>query len=109
MIYHFLPRDRWEEFKESDYYRTDSLEKQGFIHCSKHSQVEEVANFKFSTENDLVLLEIEENKVEPEIRYEGEEGNQFPHVYGELNLDSVANVQKLPVSDGKFKLPEELE
>lgn len=108
MIYHFLPRDRWEKVRGKDYYRTESLEKEGFIHCSKEDQIKEVANFKFETDTELVLLTIKEEKVEPEIRYEGEGENKFPHVYGELNLDSVNNIQKLPVSNAEFKLPDNL-
>jgi uncharacterized protein (DUF952 family) len=109
MIYHFLPKDRWENFKRKDYYRTESLEKEGFIHCSKQDQITEVANFKFETDTKLVLLTIDEERVESEIRYEGDEGNEFPHVYGELNLDSVDNIQELPVSNSEFKLPNKLQ
>lgn len=108
MIYHFIPVEKWEEVSDQDYYRTQSLEKEGFIHCSEKNQITEVANFKFNTNQDLTLLCIDEEKVEPEIKYEGKEGNKFPHIYGELNLDAVKQTKKLPKSDGKFQLPEEM-
>lgn len=89
MIYHFMPVDRWKKVKNQDYYSTESLEKEGFIHCSNKDQITEVADFKFSDKEKLVILKIDEEKVESEIKYEGEKENKFPHVYGKLNLDAV--------------------
>lgn len=37
------------------------------------------------------------------------EGNEYPHIYGELNFDAVLNtVEFEPNVDGDFSLPQEL-
>jgi uncharacterized protein (DUF952 family) len=80
----------------------------GFIHCSTRDQVIKVANARFRGREGLVLLLIDTDRVGPEIVYENLEGGSelFPHIYGELNTDAVAEVASFePGSDGFFELP----
>jgi len=62
------------------------------------------ANALFLGRDDLVLLVIDPAKVGPAIKYEGAPGSQqFPHIYGPLNLDAVVAVMALPRGrDGTF-------
>ena len=81
---------------------------EGFIHCSTHEQVIQVANARFRGQSGLVLLFIDADKVAAEIIYENLEGGPqlFPHIYGELNVDAVAQVAEFaPDADGFFTLP----
>lgn len=67
-----------------------------------------VANRLFRGRTGLVLLEIDTGRVGAEIRYENCEGGQeeFPHVYGALELDSVVRVLEFePSEDGSFAMP----
>ena len=89
IVFHITSRSEYEKAKQSDSYRHPSLEKEGFIHCSQHYQVCEVADFIFKNQKDLILLAIDEGKCRHEIKYEGPSWNTFPHIYGELNLDAV--------------------
>lgn len=41
-----------------------------------------------------VIIEIDSEKVTPEIRWEGTP-EKFPHVYGPLNLDAVTRTKNL--------------
>lgn len=70
IILHIAKRSDWTEAQSLGSYRTDSLEIEGFIHCSTPDQVIAVANFIFHGQNGLVLLAIDEAKVSPEIRFE---------------------------------------
>lgn len=61
----------------------------------------------FRAQKGLVLLCIDSDKVQAEIRYEGTEGGElYPHIYGPLNIDSVIEVLKFePDENGMFELP----
>jgi len=106
LILHITTRKDWEHAKQVGIYKTESLEKQGFIHCSYPSQLEKVADANYSGGKDLVLLCIESNRVRADVREEGVGDESYPHVFGALNLDSVAKVVEfMPDKSGKFKLP----
>ncbi len=108
IILHITQREEWEKAKLAGFYRADSLNSEGFIHCSTRTQVIKVANFRFRNERDLVLLCIDSEKVEADIRYEGVE-DLFPHVYGALNVDAVLKVVEFVCEeDGFFELPREV-
>ena len=109
-ILHITQRQRWEEAKVIGSYRADSLETEGFIHCSKSRQIVKVANRFFFNQKNLVLLFIDSEKVQAEIRYEEAEiGELFPHIYGELNVDAVYQVINFESGeDGFFVLPQEV-
>jgi uncharacterized protein (DUF952 family) len=108
IIYHITRQVDWDQALEAGSYRADTLETQGFIHCSKEEQVIQTANSFYRGLSGLVLLCINSNLVIPEIRYENLEGGEklFPHIYGPLNLDAVlATYHFEPEHDGSFILP----
>ncbi|MCM0592461.1 MAG: DUF952 domain-containing protein [Gloeotrichia echinulata IR180] len=109
-ILHITQREEWEQAKRLGTYRGDTLDSEGFIHCSTATQVIWVANRFFVNQKDLVMLFIDSDKVKPEIRYEvAEIGELFPHIYGELNIDAVFQVIDFESGeDGFFVLPEEV-
>ncbi|MEH2294612.1 DUF952 domain-containing protein [Nostoc sp.] len=109
-ILHITKRQQWEDAKILGSYRTDSLDSEGFMHCSKSTQILKVANRFFDNQKELVLLFINYDKVQAEIRYEPAEiGELFPHVYGELNIDAVYQVIDFEAGeDGLFELPQEV-
>lgn len=105
-IYHICQRKDWEAAQEMGFYRADSLESEGFIHCSRDDQVAEVANFIFKGMEDLVLLHIDVDKLQAEIRWEGSVGDVFPHIYGPIGLDAVTIVNDFAAGeDGIFSFP----
>lgn len=108
LIYHITPAAEWERALQAGSYRADSLESQGFIHCSKRSQVQAVAERLFRGQRGLLLLSIDAVRVEAEIRFENLEGGQeqFPHIYGPLNLAAVVRATPFePDDDGGFTFP----
>ena len=109
IILHITQREQWEQAQPLQAYRGDTLDSEGFIHCSTPLQVMRVANPFFPNPEGLILLCIDSDKVQAEIRYEGFEGERFPHIYGPLNIDAVFKVLDFePDEDGKFELPKEL-
>jgi uncharacterized protein (DUF952 family) len=119
IILHLTPRTQWETAQTAGYQAAESLETQGFIHCSTAAQVVKVANKHYRSQNaELVLLCIDTNKLtspykfEPPINpktgeYEATADEEYPHIYGTINLDSVVQVVDFPANaDGLFSLPE---
>lgn len=104
MIYHLIPQDDWDRVQDQDTYHPDSLDDEGFIHCSDADQLTLVAGFKFEGRDDILVLAIDEDRLESPVRYEGDE-EPFPHVYGELPLDAVQQVYELPRTEDGFRVP----
>jgi uncharacterized protein (DUF952 family) len=105
-IFHITPRKQWEA--AIDRYEDDTLATDGFIHCSELRQVVTVANRFYAGQSGLVLLKIAVDRLQPELRYEAADGDEFPHLYGALNLDAVVGVINFEPSSEGFKLPPEL-
>ena len=110
VILHIVKREQWEKAKSEGVYRGDTLDSQGFIHCSTIQQIVKVANALFLAQKGIVLLCIAANKVQSKIRYEGTESEElYPHIYGPLNVNAVVKVADFePSKNGKFLLPKEI-
>jgi uncharacterized protein (DUF952 family) len=106
LIFHITLRSQWNSAVDS--YRDDTLATDGFIHCSELRQVVAVANRFYAGQSGLVLLCIEVDRLKPELRYEAADGDEFPHLYGALNLDAVLRVVDFEPSPAGFELPPEL-
>ncbi len=104
-IFHIATKKEWAEAQEKGFYRTRSLEKEGFIHFSRPQQVQGVSERHFKGAKDLVLLEIEQELIKGELKYEGAEYDKFPHLYAQLNLDSIKDSFDMDFSDKPFTFP----
>jgi uncharacterized protein (DUF952 family) len=105
-IFHICSKEDWLTGQEIGSYLADSLESEGFIHCSKEEQVVRVANSIYYGMEDLLLLHITVDKLWAELRWEEAEGDVFPHIYGPINLDAVFKVEKFAAGeDGVFRYP----
>ena len=105
MILHITSRAEWADAQSRGEYIAPSLKTEGFIHCSTEKQVRHVANAFYRGRNDLVLLMIDESKLEPELKWEApagppapgiSESDSFPHIFGSVNLTAVASVRDFP-------------
>ncbi len=108
MILHITTRTDWEAAQNVGAYQLDTLDTEGFIHCSTPEQVLGPANEFYRGRSDLVLLVIDPERLAADLVYEDLYGSgiAFPHIYGPLNLDAVAGVVPFPPRpDGSFELP----
>ena len=116
MIYHITSRTEWNEALQRGEFRADTLETEGFIHCSTKTQILPVAEKYYKGQQDLVLFEINPSLLSSDLRWEPPsggapppgvpEGEFFPHIYGPINLDAIVNVYDLESNpDGNYKLP----
>lgn len=108
MIYHITSHDRWEAAHHEGQYLADSLETEGFIHCSTADQVERSLNRFYAGQEEVLLLRIDPERLTSELKYEPAHGEDFPHIYGPLNHDAVSAVELVRADDsGRFHYPQQ--
>ena len=102
VIYHLTPRDTWETALSKGEYSADTLLSEGFIHASEDErQAIGVANRLFVGANDLIVLEINTSHLASPIKREaGGNGEMYPHIYGPINIVSVARVISVDADEG---------
>jgi len=107
-----MKKATWEQVKDQRYFGDKSIEMEGFVHCSPVEYMWRVApNFENITD-ELVLLCIDENKLEAEVKWEDGDncGRSYPHVYGLINTDAVIMILPyLKDEDGNWIKNKELE
>jgi uncharacterized protein (DUF952 family) len=116
MIYHITSRAAWGEARQRGEYRAESLESEGFIHCSTGPQVLPVVEKFYMGQQDLLLLMIDPSLLSSELKWElpsdgnpppgVPEGDLFPHIYGPINLNAIVKAVDLTSNpDGNYGLP----
>ncbi|MEY2886064.1 MAG: hypothetical protein RJB40_919, partial [Actinomycetota bacterium] len=92
---------------------------EGFAHCSTEHQMVDVANKYYRGTRDMVLLNIDPDKLTSPLKFEPPahlDGSPalphepfFPHIYGPINLDAVSEVIDFPCNEeGRFTSPLQL-
>jgi uncharacterized protein (DUF952 family) len=116
MIYHITSHMAWNQAQQRGDYRAESLETEGFIHCSTQEQVLPVLEKFYKGQDSLLLLVIEPKRLKSDLKWEPpaegapppgvSEGALFPHIYGPINLEAVVQVFDLQSQpDGKYSFP----
>lgn len=111
-ILHITSKEAWQQAQAVGEYRAESLESEGFIHCSTPAQVCEVGERYYKGQRGLVLLAIAPERLRAPLMYEGPDDQSYgyyPHIYGAINLDAVIGVLPFePGGSGRFELPGEI-
>jgi uncharacterized protein (DUF952 family) len=94
LILHVATRADWELAAASGSYTGNTLATEGFIHCAKPDQLMHVLTRYFPDLMGHAIVEIDSEKVESAIRWEGTP-HPFPHIYGPLNLTAVTRVKQI--------------
>lgn len=97
MIYHIVTGINWQHALQNGFYEAESMAEEGFIHTSKATQVAGVLERYYANQTNLLLLHIDEQKLTAPLKYEpaASVNEEFPHIYGRLNLDAVVKIEKL--------------
>lgn len=90
MIYHLVLKKDWNA--QASHYAPPSLEHEGFIHFSTKAQVAGTYE-RFYKNQEMYLLTVDESKLKAELKYESADGDEYPHLYGPLNLDAVISIE----------------
>lgn len=112
-LYHLALAADWETARAGESgYRTSTLGQDlvdvGFIHCSYADQVQAIADRVYRDRQDVLLLTIDQDRLTSRVVDEAAEDSdeEFPHIYGPLDLDAVIDVVALDLRpDGTLQIP----
>lgn len=104
-IYHIVLPEVWEDFKEQDFYEADSLQAEGFIHCSYAEQLDSVIDRYYKTAGRILVLNLDTKKLKSELVEEPSTNSEiYPHLYGRLNLDAVVSIEERDVGQTETRV-----
>lgn len=109
MIYKICTQEEWNAALTVGEYCGSKVDtRDGFIHFSAAHQVRETAQKHFTGQTDLVLLEVDEELLGTELKWEVSRENQlFPHLFGPLPASLVRHVYDLRLTEnGQHQFPE---
>jgi uncharacterized protein (DUF952 family) len=107
-IYHITSAREAEHAAITGEYTPQAYDADGFIHCSHARQILAVAHRRYRGRHDLVILEIDRERLSCPVVSENLEGGAelFPHIYGRLPMSAVRAVHAFACeADGSFRLP----
>ena len=105
IIIHTVNKDEFEKEIKTGSYGTKSLERCGFIHCSDLDTYYLVApNFKDDYAEKVILL-IDTERLNCEVKWEDGGGLDFPHIYGLLSQDAIIGIVRHLWSDEREWIP----
>ena len=97
LIYHVTSKQEWKDALQNNFFEASSLKIEGFIHCSNAEQVQGVLERYYKGKTDLVKLVIDTTKLTNKLQFDfsASVNEEFPHVYGVLNIDAVIDVVEI--------------
>jgi uncharacterized protein (DUF952 family) len=99
LIYHVVLPETWENFKNENNYRAESLETEGFIHCSFDHQLETVLQRYYRNAKMVFILTIDTEELTSKMIEEPSTNNEiYPHVYGAINRGAVVGIEDVSVA-----------
>jgi uncharacterized protein (DUF952 family) len=93
-IFHIATLADWRQAEETGSYTTSTygrtLEEEGFIHASRHDQIPAVRDLIYGDVTEpLVILEVETDRLDAEVRDEQVGDEVYPHIYGPIPTSAV--------------------
>ncbi|MFZ6005904.1 MAG: DUF952 domain-containing protein [Actinomycetota bacterium] len=109
-IFHVALRPDWEAAQREGRYRVSTrgrtLEEVGFIHASYRHQVLPTGRaFYADVADEVVVLQIDSDRLGCEVRLEDGGGELFPHIYGPIPVAAVCGQLTATRAHGTFEVP----
>lgn len=96
MIYHVTTQKEWNDCLSNTGYAPVNFSREGFIHACRDQQLAGVMDRYFKGQSTLLLLHIQEEKLNVPLKYEPSTTDEiFPHIYGPINKEAIIKVEKL--------------
>ena len=99
LIYKICTEHEWEQAGEAGIYAgSEDDARDGFIHFSLKEQLKGTLDKHFIGKRNLLLLTVALKKLDQSLlKWETSRNNKkFPHLYGDLSLDAVIDIKKIP-------------
>ncbi len=114
-LFHIALRGDWEQARQTGSYRVSTLgrglDEVGYIHLSFAHQVKTVADTWYRDAGDLLLLELDPDRLRAPVRVEAADtaasgtAERFPHLYGEITPDAVIAADRFVAGPDGFNGP----
>ena len=97
MIYHIATETDWAAAKKNGFYAPAAFTREGFIHACTMPQMEGVLQRHFQNVKNLLVLHLDERRLTAPHAYVFVPvvNDEFPHIFGNINLDAVTEVTML--------------
>ena len=97
-IFHIAFAKNWNAQIDEPEYLSDSLEHEGFIHCSKLEQLPNTLKRFFKGKKDIQILKIDTTLVNVPLIYEAADDGSgfFPHLFGGILKQAIVEVWDAP-------------
>lgn len=94
-----MPENSWNYEKNFGFIGKELIKKDSFLHCSTAAQFPLIIKRLVESDNEYVVLLINTDKLKAELKWEhSKKYNQdFPHIYGLINIDAVE--ESIPLKD----------
>lgn len=108
LIYKILVFKDWQSW--ADIYRGSAHDlRDGFIHFSTATQLQETLNKFYGKEDEVVIAEFDASDLAENLQWDtSREGEKFPHLYGNLKTGLAKRHWHLSMRSDGHKMPEEL-
>ena len=95
-VYKICTKDEWDNFKQKKSWEGSKNDiNDGFIHLSDRDQVNKTLKRYFSNKKNLILLIIKTDTLLNLVWEESTNGEKFPHLYSNLNIDNVLDSREI--------------
>jgi uncharacterized protein (DUF952 family) len=93
-ILHITTPAAWAEAGRTGSVVADSLDTEGFVHCSTRDQLAGTLARHFAGAGELVVLVLDPDAIPAALRWEeSRPGERYPHVYGPIPVAAVRAVE----------------
>ena len=103
-IYVMMSPETLRKSTASGIFAPESLKTEGFVHASPANQLTRIANKYYGQHEAVYVAVVRKTKVAAPIKWEPATGGLYPHIYGELNMDSVEHTKPFFSSDDRFEI-----
>lgn len=95
LIYHIVLPEVWEKFKNETEYEAESLQTEGFIHCSYRNQLDDVLARYYKDAERVLILHINPHYLTAPLAAEPSTNREiYPHIYGKINQSAIVDVEE---------------
>lgn len=100
LIYHIVLPEIWENFKDQEEYEAESLQTEGFIHCSFAEQLDGVLQRYYQGAEKVLILSLDAEKLTSKLVNEASTNNEiYPHIYGKINKSAIVATEERVISE----------
>ncbi len=102
-IYHIASISDWDKQANNKVYSIETLDEEGFIHCSRYEQLDATLKRFFDGREDILVLKIDSKLLNIPLIYEAADNGSgfFPHAFGPIQKNAIVEVIPFPFDFSK--------